>query len=108
MDPRGRSFSVLNPKNERMNALDAEVNLDDRKMVEGSVKPLSPGLSRVQWKAVAGDDRAVAEGSFTVRIREEHPWAPRERSGAAGPVAPQPRTRSPGPSVTGPPPGKKP
>lgn len=49
---------------------DAKVNLDDRKMIEGSVEPLPPGIYTVKWKAAGDDDKVVVEGAFTFRVRE--------------------------------------
>jgi len=70
LDTKQSTFTVLNQRNERMDNGDARVNLDDRKMMEGSVKALAPGLYTVEWKAVADDDKGVTEGSFRFRVRE--------------------------------------
>ncbi len=70
LDTKLSTFTVLNQKNERVNSGDAKVNLDDRKMIEGSVEPLPPGNYTVKWKAAGDDDKAVIEGTFTFRVRE--------------------------------------
>lgn len=70
LDTKLSSFTVVNQKNERMDNGDAKVNLDDRKLIEGTVKPLPPGTYAVKWKAAGDDDKAVVEGTFTFRVRE--------------------------------------
>ena len=70
LDTKLSTFTVLNQSNERMDNGDAKVNLDDRKMMEGSVKALAPGTYTVKWKAVADDDKGVTEGTFRFRVRE--------------------------------------
>ena len=70
LDTKQSTFTVLNQSNERMDNGDAKVNLDDRKMMESSVKALAPGVYTVKWKAVADDDKGVTEGTFRFRVRE--------------------------------------
>lgn len=70
LDTKQSTFTVLNQSNERMDNGDAKVNLDDRKMMEGSVKALAPGVYTVKWKAVADDDKGVTEGTFRFWVRE--------------------------------------
>ncbi len=70
LDTKLSSFTVLNQKNERVNSGDAKVNLDDRKIIEGSVGSLPPGIYTVKWKAAGDDDKVVVEGTFTFRVRD--------------------------------------
>lgn len=70
MDTKQSTFTVLNQSNKRMDNGDAKVNLDDRTMMEGSVKALAPGVYTVKWKAVADDDKGVTEGTFTFRVQK--------------------------------------
>jgi methionine-rich copper-binding protein CopC len=70
LDTKLSSFTVLNQKNERVDNGDAKVNLDERKMIEGSVRSLPAGRYTVKWKAAGDDDKAVVEGTLTFRIRE--------------------------------------
>ncbi len=64
------TFTVLNQKNEPVNTEDAKVNMDARKMIEGSAGPLTPGMYTVRWRAAGENDRIVVEGSFTFGVRE--------------------------------------
>lgn len=70
LDTKLTSFTVHNQKRERVDNGDAKVNLDDRKMIEGSVKPLPPGEYTVRWNAAGDDDKVVIEGTLTFRVRE--------------------------------------
>ena len=70
LDTKLSSFTVLNQKNERVDNGDTKVNLDDRKMIVGSVRSLSAGSYTVKWKAAGDDDKVVVEGTFTFRVRE--------------------------------------
>jgi methionine-rich copper-binding protein CopC len=70
LDTKLSSFRVLNQKNERMDNGDAKVNLDERKLIEGSVRSLPAGTYTVKWKAAGDDDKVVVEGALTFRIRE--------------------------------------
>lgn len=70
LDTKQSGFTVVNRKGERVDNGDAKVNLDDRTMIEGSIKPLPPGVYTVKWKAVADDDKGVTEGIFTFRVRK--------------------------------------
>ena len=70
LDTKLSSFTVHNQQNDRVDNGDAKVNLDDRKMIEGSVQPLPPGEYTVKWKAAGDDDKVVIEGALTFRVRE--------------------------------------
>lgn len=70
LDTKLSSFAVYNAKNERVDSGDAKVNLDDRKMLEGSVRSLPAGSYTLKWKAAGDDDKVVVEGTFTFRVRE--------------------------------------
>jgi methionine-rich copper-binding protein CopC len=70
LDTKLSSFTVLNQKNERVDNGDGKVNLDERKMMGGSVQSLPAGTYTVKWKAAGDDDKVVVEGKFTFRVRE--------------------------------------
>jgi methionine-rich copper-binding protein CopC len=70
LDTKGSTFLVLDSKGAHVDNGDAKVNLDDRMMIEGSVRALPPGFYTVMWKAMADDDKAVTQGTFTFRVRE--------------------------------------
>jgi methionine-rich copper-binding protein CopC len=70
LDTKLSSFTVHNEKNERVDIRDAKVNLDDRKMMEGTVRSLPRGRYTVRWKAAGDDDKVVVEGTFTFQVRE--------------------------------------
>lgn len=70
LDTKLSTFTVSDQKNGRVDTGDAKVNLDDRKMMESSVKALAPGVYTVKWKAVADDDKGVTEGTFTFRVQK--------------------------------------
>jgi methionine-rich copper-binding protein CopC len=70
LDTKLSTFTVLNQKSERVDNGDAKVNLDERKMMEGSVRSLPAGTYTVKWKAAGDDDKVVIEGTFTFRVRE--------------------------------------
>jgi len=70
LDTKLSSFTVQNQRNERVDNGDGKVNLDERKMMEGSVRPLPAGNYTVKWKAAGDDDKVVVEGTFTFRVRD--------------------------------------
>lgn len=70
LDTKASGFTVLDQKKDRVDSGDGKVNLDNRMMMEGTVKPLPPGVYTVKWTAVADDDQGVTEGTFTFRVRE--------------------------------------
>jgi copper transport protein len=70
LDTKLSGFTVLNQKNERVDMGDGKVNLDERKMMEGGVRPLPAGIYSVKWRAAGDDDKVVVEGTFTFRVRE--------------------------------------
>jgi hypothetical protein len=70
LDTKLSSFTVFNQKNERVDTGDAKVNLDERTMIEGSVRSLPAGTYTVKWKAAGDDDKVVVQGTLTFRIRE--------------------------------------
>lgn len=70
LDTKLSSFTVQNPRNERVDNGDGKVNLDERKMMEGSVRSLPAGNYTVKWKAAGDDDKVVVKGTFTFRVRD--------------------------------------
>lgn len=70
LDTKLSSVTVHNQKKERVDNGDSKVNLDDRKLIEGSVKPLSSGEYIVRWKAAGDDDKVIVEGTFNFRVRD--------------------------------------
>lgn len=70
LDTKLSNFTVLTQKKERVDNGDAKVNLDERKMMEGSVGSLPAGTYTVKWKAAGDDDKVVVVGTFTFYIRE--------------------------------------
>ena len=70
LDTKLSNFTVLNHKSERVDNGDGKVNLDEREMMEGSVRSLPAGTYTVKWKAAGDDDKVVVEGTFTFRVRE--------------------------------------
>ncbi len=70
LDTKLSTFTVLNRNDERVDNGDAKVSLDDRKMMEGSLRALPAGSYTVKWKAAGDDDKVVVEGTLTFRVRE--------------------------------------
>ena len=70
LDTKLSMFTVHNQKNDRVDAGDVKVNLDDRTLMEGSLGRLAPGTYTVRWKAAGDDDKVVVEGTLTFRVLE--------------------------------------
>ncbi len=68
LDPKGSRLSVRNEDGEQVDRGDSKVSLDDRTLMEVSLKPVGPGQYTVKWRAMADDDREVTHGEFTFRV----------------------------------------
>lgn len=68
LTPKGSKLTVWNQRGERVDGGDSQVSLDDRTLIEVSLKPLGPGSYTVKWRAMADDDREVTQGEFVFRV----------------------------------------
>lgn len=68
LDTKGSRLTVWNNQEEQVDRGDSKVSLDDRTLMEVGLKPLTPGLYTVKWRAMADDDREVTQGEFTFRV----------------------------------------
>ena len=63
VEPRFSSIHVLDPKGHRVDQGTAHVAPSDAKLLIVGLKPLSPGLYKVQWQATSVDSHKT-KGSF--------------------------------------------
>ncbi len=68
LDTKGSRLAVWNSKDEQVDRGDSKVSLEDRTLIEVSLKPLEPDKYTVKWRAMADDDREVTQGEFTFRV----------------------------------------
>lgn len=68
LDTKGSRLSVVSERGEQVDRNDSKVSLDDRTLIEVTLKPLAPGRYTVRWRAMADDDKAVTQGQFAFRV----------------------------------------
>jgi methionine-rich copper-binding protein CopC len=67
LEPALSALEVVNHEGTRVDAGDAHVDADDHALMRVSVRPLSPGQYRVNWRVVSLDTHFTS-GSFPFRV----------------------------------------
>lgn len=104
LDTKASLIKVFDAANAQVDLGNSKVNLDDRKQIAVSLKPLTNGVFTVKWHAVADDDKGESDGEFkfTVQVPTTPTVAPTTAPSSASTPTTVPPTATPLPPTTTP------
>ena len=75
LDPNATTLTVLGPRSQDLTAGKTTVTVEAPRVAAVNLTPAGNGTYTVRWHAVADDDKAVTEGTFTFSVGSAFPPA---------------------------------
>ena len=75
LDPNGTVLTVLGPRSQNLTAGKTTVTVEAPRVAAVNITPAGSGTYTVKWHAVADDDKAITEGTFTFSVGAAFPPA---------------------------------